>query len=122
MSVDVSGLEAAIRELATEKMECIASSFVAEAQSRAPVRTGELVGSIHHDGVSDTGSSATATVTVDAPYAIYVEHGRGGEKGLLAIEVGGQLEIVTEVGPAAAEPFFAPTVDSWGSIVAGCSG
>ena len=121
MSVDVSAIEGMVRELAAEKMGCMADTFVQEAQSRAPVRTGELAGSIHHDGVSDTGSSATATVTVDAPYAVYVEHGRGGEHGLLAIEVGGQLQVVTSVAPAAAEPFFQPTVDSWSSIVQGCA-
>jgi Bacteriophage HK97-gp10, putative tail-component len=121
VSVDVSGLQDAIRALAAEKMECLADTFVEEAQGRAPVRTGELAGSIHHDGVSDTGTSATATVTVDAPYGIYVEHGRGGERGLLAIEVGGQLQVVTSVAPAAAQPFFEPTVQSWSSIVGGCA-
>jgi Bacteriophage HK97-gp10, putative tail-component len=121
VSVDVSAIEGMVRELAQEKMQCIADSFVETAQGNAPIDTGVLRESIHHDGVSDSGTSATATVRVDAPYAIYVEHGRGGEKGLLAIEVGGTVQVVTSVAPAAAQPFFQPTVDGWSGIVGSCS-
>jgi Bacteriophage HK97-gp10, putative tail-component len=121
VSVDVSSIEAAIRNLALEKGQCLADSFVEEAQSRAPVLTGELVGSIRHDGVQDSGTSVTAHVHVDAPYAIYVEKGRGGQKGLLAIEVGGGVQVVTSVAPAAAQPFWRPAIEAWSSIVGACA-
>lgn len=120
MSVDTSSIENAVRAYAQDVMQCAADTFVETAQGLAPHATGELAGSIEHSGVSDSGTSATATVTVGAPYATYVEHGRGGESGLLAIQVGGEVVIVESVGPAQAQPFFGPTVDQWGSIIGGC--
>jgi hypothetical protein len=120
MSVDVSSLVAALDSYAIEALDCMGTSFQEMAQSLAPVDTGELVSSIEWSGASGGGGEVVGTVTVGAPYAVYVEHGRGGEHGLLAIEVGGELEVVESVGPMEPEPFFEPTVDAWGEIVGGC--
>ena len=83
--VDVSGIENMVRDYAVQTMQCAADSFVEMARGLAPLASGNLAGSIEHDGVQDTGTGATATVTVGAEYAIYVEGGRGGESGLLAL-------------------------------------
>jgi Bacteriophage HK97-gp10, putative tail-component len=121
MSVDVSSLVAAIDTYAISALDCMGEQLAETARSNAPVDTGELASSIEWSGASGGGGNVTGTVTVGAPYGVYVEHGRGGEGGLIAIEVGGELLVVEGVGPAEAEPFFGPACDDWPSIVSGCA-
>jgi Bacteriophage HK97-gp10, putative tail-component len=121
MSVDVSGLKEMIAEYGAEKMQCLAEGFAEQARQAAPVDTGELAASIEVTGVSVGGSSASATVVAGTDHAIYAEHGRGSEHGLLAFQVGGELVVVTEVAPMPGSHFWADTVASWPEIVTGCA-
>ena len=120
MSVNVSGLENAIRDFAREKAECLGDGFVSQAMAEAPSRSGDLIASIRHDGAVDTGSSVTVHAHCDAPYARFVEHGRGPERATPhhAFNIDGVLVKTTRaVEP---NPFWQRTVEAWLEIVAEC--
>ena len=119
--VDVSGLENAIREYAVAE-DGMRRRRVSCRWRRASLRSRRASWQARSTTTAcpTLAPARPATVTVDAPYAIYVEGGRGGESGLLASVIGGDVVIVESVGPAEAQPFFGPTVDAWDSIIGGC--
>jgi Bacteriophage HK97-gp10, putative tail-component len=112
-------LEDALRDLAMAKAAELGDAFVDRARAEAPERTGTLAASIHADGPADNGSSVTVHASVDAPYAIFVERGRGPQHappgGAIPLTDAGV--VVSHVGPAAANPFWERTMAAWAEIV-----
>ena len=92
------------------------------AKSLAPSRSGALRRSIRVSGVRSAAGSVSASYRPHAvnkqtgfPYPVAIEKGRRGfaaKRGrFLRFEVGGRVVFARRVGPAAAQPYMAPSAE-----------
>jgi len=98
---DTSGLEAGVREWAARVAEQAIVDLSVTLQEAAPVRTGELRGSVEVDGPHDTGGEAVGSVGFAADHASYTDEGTEPHEivgnPLLAFEWNGTTVIVHSV-------------------------
>lgn len=75
--VDVSQLEAAVRDYSEEKARQLGEQFVEVLRDHMPRRSGALAASAEVESVEVTARGASARIVVGAEYAVWVNEGTG---------------------------------------------
>lgn len=132
MTVDVSGLQASVRDYGQARVVELADEFVNAAKSFAPRRTGAGADSIEVTSIDATGDEYVAHVEVGEEYMAFQNTGTGiyGPRGVpitpqngtflvFPALIGGGMVFARQVRGTEPTHFWERAIDNWPRIVAG---